>query len=47
MNKIFQWLQRWLPGVWAVLMLFTITGVLFALGIQVVQWIVNLLLGVL
>ena len=43
MNKFVQWLSTWLPGVWAVLAMFTITGCCFALSIIVIQWVVNLL----
>lgn len=43
MNRFFKWLERWLPGVWAVLTMFTITGVLIALNLRLVIRILELL----
>lgn len=43
MRKVYLWFEKWLPGVWAVLAVFTITGLLIGSSIGVVQWILKLL----
>jgi hypothetical protein len=43
MSKFFVWLEKWLPGVWACLATFTITGIGIGSCIWVVQWIISLL----
>ncbi len=43
MKKFISWLQLWLPGVWSILGIFIITGLLVASSIWVVQWIFNLM----
>ena len=43
MEKLYRWVDNWLPGVWAALAIFTITGVLIGTSIWVVQWVLSLL----
>lgn len=43
MSKFYKWLETWLPGVWATLGVFTITGVLIGTSIKSVLWILELL----
>lgn len=43
MRKFGEWLEKWVPGVWGTLLIFTITGWLIGASIWVVQWIINLL----
>lgn len=42
MNKLFVWLERWLPGVWAFLVMSGVTGLLLGAYIWVMEWLLSL-----
>ena len=42
-NKIWTWLDKWLPYLWGGLIILAITGGLVGLMILVVKWILGLL----